>query len=294
MKIVVGIGVAVIAPMVVMAAQVAAPSKTSSIKASPTVVKQLTLQSKQYMSQGDRKKAIETLNQALESSPSKQARRELQNKRVLFLEQFFNSESFQKYEASKVLYELDRSDECVRELGSVTEQDKDNLKVMHLKARCHMMLKQHDSASSLYKTILNYDSGDFQAVFGLAEIAVHEKKAAEGLALLQQVKPQASDDIEQYAILKSQLLEQSGKLQDAIEVLRLDQEAHLDHVQVLYELGMLYSRSKGNDWQARKMLSLFVTRCKRMKEEELKSRGFDAKLVQAQKMISTLDQRLGV
>ncbi|MBI3544461.1 MAG: hypothetical protein HY075_14410, partial [Deltaproteobacteria bacterium] len=60
------------------------------------------------------------------------------------------------------------------------------------------------------------------------------------------------------------------------------------------ELGMLYTRLPGRDWPARKMLSLFVTRCKRMKEAELKSRKLDALLPLAQGTLAALDKKLGV
>ena len=42
-----------------------------------------------------------------------------------------------------------------------------------------------------------------------------------------------------------------GEASSAAEVLKKDQEANLEHIEVLFELGMIYSRMPGRDWPAR-------------------------------------------
>lgn len=260
----------------------------------PSAAASAVQQAKALLKEGRRKQAIEQLDKARLLAKSRIEQRELASRRALFAEQFLTAESFQKFQEASGLAELERWDECLRELDPVDARDQDNLLVLRLRAACQFSLKQYDPATKTFQAVLALSPGDLRAGFGLVEISLAQRKFPQGLSLLQTLEPKASPDVERHAILKSRLLELSDRPADAAEALRQDQESYLDHVEVLYELGMLYSRMPGHDWPARKLLSLFVSRCKRMKEAELKGRRFDLLLPQAQTALGAIDKRLGV
>jgi tetratricopeptide (TPR) repeat protein len=251
-------------------------------------------QAKVIMTQGNRAQALELLDQARKLSRSKTEQREIAIKRTLFTEQFLTSDSFQAFQEAKALAEAERWDECLRELEGIKEKDKDNLLVLRLKAEGQSTLKQYDAAAKSFMAVLALVPGDLSASFGQVELALAQKQSAQGLALLGKTEPRLSADIERLVILRAKLLEQSERVTEATDLLREDQESHLDHTLVIYELGMIYTRVGGHDWQARKMLSLFITRCKRMKEADLKSRRLEPLLLQAQTALVALDKKLGV
>ena len=272
----------------------AARKKHTQVSEPALSVAAMILQAKVLMAQGHRKLAIDQLDRAAVVARSRAERNELAGRRTLFLEQFLTSDSFQNFEAARSFASLERWDESLRELDAIGEKDKDNVLGMRLRAECQRALKQYAAAELTLKAVLTLVPKDIQASFELVEIAVTTKQTAPGLMLLDALEPVISVDIEHLVILKAKLLEQAERTDEAAELLREDQEAHLEHVGVIYELGMLYMRIPGRDWPARKMLSLFVTRCKRMKETELKSRHLDLFLPQAQTTLAALDKKLGV
>jgi thioredoxin-like negative regulator of GroEL len=243
--------------------------------------------------QGSRKNAIDLLEKARGLAKTRAETRDLGEKRRLFAEQFLTSDSFQRFQEAKGHRDAGHWEECVRVLDTVNGLDQDNTLVLVLRAACQVPLKQYDAGAASLEKVLAMLPGEIPAIYSLAEIQVARKRGAEGLALLEAI-PSGAADTERQVILRARLLEIAGRETEALEALRDDQENHLDHVEVLYELGMLYSRVGGNDWPARKMLSLFVTRCKRMKESDLKTRKLDALLPEAQAALQALDQKLGV
>jgi tetratricopeptide (TPR) repeat protein len=249
---------------------------------------------KQLLAQGHRRQALELLDKLRGSTKNKTTLKEIDEKRHVFAEQFMTSESFQNYQEAKGLADLNRWEDCVRGLDGLDPGDQDNVQILRLKATCQSELKKYDLASGSYRLILALVPSDSWATLGLAEAAFFEKRTADGLTALEKMEARSSADIERYTILKAKLLEQGGRLEEAADLLNKDQQDHLDHVRVLYELGMLYSRMAGHDWPARKSLSLFVTRCKRMTESELKTRHLNLILPQAQSALTTLDKKLGV
>lgn len=114
------------------------------------------------------------------------------------------------------------------------------------------------------------------------------------LICLKKIEPKNSKQVERSIILKARILVASGQIDQAIDVLRKDHEAYLDHVEVIFELGMLYAQFDANLWPGRKTLSIFISRCKRMTPVELKTLNLDEKLVRAQTQLDLIDKKLGV
>lgn len=251
-------------------------------------------QAKTLMSQGQRQQAIAQLERASSLAKSKKTQNQINEKRMLFAQQFLTSESFQKYQEAKALAELKRWDECLRELSAVGTGDQNNLTILRLKHQCYFKQAQYEPALKALDLILAMVPGDMAALFERVALDYEMKNYSLAMAQLEKVQPKSSEDVERYAILKARILEKLGKPLEAAEVLKKDQETNLDHVGVLYELGMLYRRIEGSDWPARKMLSLFITRCKRLKDAELKEKGYDELLPQAQAALSEIDRKLGV
>lgn len=251
-------------------------------------------QAKSLMTQGQRMQAIAQLDRAATLAKSKKTQRQINEKRMLFAQQFLTSESFQKYQEAKGLAEVKRWDECLREISAVGAGDQNNLMILRLKHRCHAKQGQYEPALKALDAILAMVPGDMTALFDKISLDYEMKNYPQAMMQLERMQPKDSQDVERHAILKARILEKLQRPLEAIEVLKKDQETNLDHVGVLYELGMLYRRVEGNDWPARKMLSLFITRCKRLKEAELKERGYDEMLPQAQAALSEIDRKLGV
>ena len=252
------------------------------------------LQAKTLLAQGNRKLALEQLDKAKELAKTKADQKELAAKKILFAQQFLTSEAFQRYQESKGLAEQSRWEECLRELDSVNERDQDNLLVLKLRGQCEFAAKRYEPAAVTLKRVLAIVPSDSETSFALARVALAQKNAGEALSTLADVEPSTSLESEQQTILRAHALEMLEKPAQAADLLREDQERHLDHIEVIYELGMLYVRMTGRDWQARKLLSLFITRCKRLKDTELKARKFDLLLPEAQATLNAIDKRLGV
>jgi len=261
-------------------------------------------EAKALMVQGKRNQAIEKLNeasvvirQAHATVPKNQADKFLNDllaRKILFAEQFLLSVSFQAYQEAKRMSELGNFEEGLRDLEAVAAQDQDNVLVLRTRADNLIGLKKYEQAIKALQAILAVFPLDVRSKISLVEIAQAQQRTEEGLALLDDIIPEDSADKERTVILRASLLEQTGRTVEAIEILRKDQEAHLDHVEVLYELGMLYSRIPDREWPARKMLSLFISRCKHMRDNELKARRFDVLVPKAQSALEIIDRKLGV
>lgn len=269
-------------------------SKSKAAMLPTAAVSELVQQAKVLLAQGDRQQAYARLDKARESTKSKSEHRELAAKKVLFAEQFLTSEAFSHYQRAKALFELDRWEECLRELDSVGEKDQDNLIVLRLRSQCELSFQQLAPATKTLQQILAVVPDDIPASFSLVRVALAQKDPAGASATLERISPRTSSDIEQHVILKARALEMLAKPALAAEILKEDQDEYLDHVEVIHELGMLYTRMPGHDWQARKMLSLFITRCRRMKEADLQAKKFDKLLPVAQSTLILLDKKLGV
>lgn len=273
-----------------------------SANASPPLSRKVTLQAvertlrqaRTAMVENQRRVALSMLDQLRSASLSKAQTREVDAKRVLFAEQFFTSESFQKFQEAKDLASFERWDDCLRVLSAAGEPDQDNLMILRLRAKCQVGAKLHDQALKTNRTILGIIPGDTSATYELVEIAIVQHQTGQGLAILDGIVPKASADVERHAILKSRLLRQLGKIEAAVELLKQDQERNVEHTEVLYELGMLYAEQGSHDWAARRLLSLFVTRCKRMTEADLKMRSYHLVMPAVQAKLAVIDRKLGV
>ncbi|MEW6055878.1 MAG: hypothetical protein AB1540_04615 [Bdellovibrionota bacterium] len=268
---------------------IAAPKKKNDLEFQNAI-----RQAKLSMSQGNRRQAILHLDKARELGRSKVQLKEVSSRRILFAEQFVTSASFQKFQEAKGLSEVKRWDECIREIDSMEVKDQDNLLVLRLKSECQSGLNLDGPAAKSLNTILELIPADVGATYGLIELDLDQKRYDQGLSRLNGIEPASSAEMERYAILKARLLEGLARPLEAAEILKKDQETHLDHIEVLYHLGFLYTRLEGHDWPARRALSLFLTRCKRLKESELKARKLDSLLPKAQEMLDSLDKKLGV
>lgn len=278
----------------VMIVSAAFAKKTRKLDTENSEVGAAIQKAKAILTQGKRKEAVELLDKLASEKMSKAQRAELDSKRSLFVEQFLTSDSFQRYEEAKGLAGAARADDCLRELEGVSAGDRDNIVVLRLKAACQVDSKAYDQAQKTYQAILATVPGDLSATFGSIEIDVEQKQYVKALKQAEAVEPKNSLDVEKQTLLRAKLYELTGDAARAEDVLRRDHEAHLDHIVVIFELGMLYTRMPGRDWPARKMLSLYVTRCRRMSDAELKARRFDATLQQAQSTLAALDRKLGV
>lgn len=258
------------------------------------LVNEALAKAKQFMAQGQRRQAVLELTRASESTKSRKKLREIEGRKALFSEQFFTSGAFQQYQEAKALAELKRWDECLRELAAVPVSDQDNMLILKLKAESQLGLKQYDAAEKTISSILVLLPDENSAQFGRVRILHEQSLFSEAMIVLQKIQARNSEETERFAIAKARILDAQKKTAEAVEVLRDDQVANLDHIEVLYELGMLHRKLPGQAWQARKTLSLFVTRCKRMNDAELKKRGFDLLLPQAQTALIEIDKQLGV
>ena len=258
------------------------------------VVSEALVKAKSFMAQGQRRQAVLELARVADGTKSRKKLLEIENRKTLFAEQFFTSEAFQKYQKAKALGDVKRWDECLRELSAVPASDQDNLLILRLKMQSHFGLKQYDAADKTISAVLILLPNDVLAQFGRVRLLHEQALHADALLTLQKIQPRNSEEIERFAIEKARILEAQKKTADAVEVLREDQTANLDHIEVLYELGMLYRKTPSQAWQARKTLSLFVTRCKRMSDTELKKKGFEELLPQAQAALAEIDKQLGV
>ena len=253
---------------------------------------------KTLMFQSNRQRALDQLEKAKPFARSRADLKEISEKRLLFLEQFFSSKAFQRFQEARSLAELQRWDECLREIDHIkiddSVADSDNLLVLRLKADCQYSAKQYDLSLKTHQQVLTVVPDDRHALFGLVDIALEQKRYVQGVTLLEGITLKSSSETERFAILKARLLRALERPEEADEILKADHEAYLDHIEVLYELGMLYTTMSGHDWPARKMISLFVVRCKRMKESELKTRHLEMLLPKAQSILDSLDKKLGV
>lgn len=248
---------------------------------------------KTLLMQGKRKEAVDELDRARSRAKSGKEAQALLEKRKIFLEQFMTAESFQRYQGSRFHSKAKRWAECLKELDLAAQGDQDNRLVMSMRALCLKGSGQPDAAIKLYNVLWQLDPGDVASAMGLAEIALEQKRFEDGLQVLQSTPPATSADVERCAIFKARLLDGAGRFRDAVETLRVDQEKYIEHVQVIFELGSLYYKKPGSDWMARKYLTLFASRCRRIGTEELKERGMETQCRQAQEWAAELDKKLG-
>ncbi len=251
-------------------------------------------ESKSIFTQGKRKEAILKLNEALILTKSKKQQSQILAKRTLFSEQFFTSEAFQKYELAKSFAQAARWQDCLREIELVSQTDLNNILVLRIKSLCQIKLPQMNDALKSIQEILEFFPDDFEANLNKVEISLIQRSPLNGLGILEKIEPKTSLEVERIVIFKAKLLEMLGRSSEAVDVLRKDQETYLEHIEVLYELGTLYSRISGNDWLSRKFLLLFISRCKRIPQVELKKRSFDLLIPKTQALLLEIDKRLGI
>lgn len=260
----------------------------------PLSFKEALSLAKKHMAEGQRKKAIERLAVVQSSSKRKQDQQAAAAKRKLFAEQFLMAMSFQQYQEAKNLLQAGRPSECIQEVDSVGAGDFDNILISKLRADCAKALFQYETAQKNFQQVLEYVPNDFEANLGLSEVFYEQKKLEQALASLQSFQGKKSDEIEKYVLLKTRVLFTLGKEGEASDLLREDIERHLDHFHVIYELADTFLKTPGADWQARKYLLLFISRCKRFQEQELQKRGLTKKLEQAQASLEKVNAKLNV
>lgn len=250
---------------------------------------------KREMALGHRAQALSILESSASQTKNRQIQKEIQSRRILFAEQFLNAAAFQSYQEARGHSDADQWDECLKALEQVSLGDQDNVMVLRLRAICELGLKRFAAGEKTIQFGLKLLGDDVQLRLLQVEYALEQKSFPKALTLLASAETLVGEaSRESFAVLKAKLLEQSGRGSDAIEVLRVDQDAHLDHIVVLYELGMMYARTSQNDWPARKALSLFLVRCRHLSTVEKRRGKIDRLVEQAQATLAAIDKKLGV
>lgn len=276
----------------------AAPKKTKSL------VDFGIQEAKELFLMSLRKASMERLDRLKSQARTKTELKRIQDQKLLFAEQFLTTKSFQEYVAAKSFAELELWGDCLKSLGEIKPDDQDNLLVLRQKAQCQRGAQQLDQAEKTLGSILELFPKDVFATLELAEIYLSKGSATKGLEVLsplnvQTLGLQTLAFQERYALVKARLLEASDQALDALEVLKKHHEEHVENVKVIFELGMLYSRLKEstkqegakNKWNARKYLSLFLSRCKRLDLNAPKNQALHKQVAQAQSLYTELEKQ---
>lgn len=243
-------------------------------------------QAKDMLKSGQRSNAVKLL--------SNSKVKEYESKRQIFAEQFITAENFQHFQDMKAFSDSELWSDCLKGLGQITTEDQDNVQVLRVKAFCQLKAGMLDEASKSMFEVLQFEPADFGSIMGLALVSLERKQYAEGLKLLEPISKIVSKkkgESERYAILKSRLLDEQGKVEEAIRVLAVDQELNADHNEVIYRLADLYRRVPGREIQAKRAYILFVSRCKRLSESELNYLRLSHLLLEAKKNIDVLERQ---
>ena len=249
-------------------------------------------QAKTLLTQGRRREAVELLDKTKTKARKKYEHEALTGKRKLFLRQFLTADSFEKYQRAKMYLSSDRWIDCLKEIEAIQPGDQDNKLILVLKAECETDANLPERAEKTLGIIWQEEPDDVEAALQLATLYFDRKKSENSLQVLSKINPVLSEHVERTVILRSKLYVAAEKYSEAIMVLRDDQEKNIDHIGVIYELADAYMKKPGNDWLARKYFALFVTRCKRMKPDELKRRKLEKEYLKAQEMLTALEQKL--
>lgn len=241
-----------------------------------------------------RKEALEEIEKARIFIKSKKDADTLDEKKRLFLDQYYSAESFQKYQEARIFNDTDRWNDCIRVVDLIANYDQTVKSVMLLKANCLKKSFQYDLLEKILFQLRQYDSTDIQLSLDMADVMILQKKIEGAGLILTQIKPVSSTDMEKHVLLRAKIFDLTSKTKEAIDLLREDQENYIDHVNVIYELSQMYLKKAANDWMARKYLALFVGRCKRMSAEELKLKELEDKCLKSQDAIVEIDKKLGV
>lgn len=243
---------------------------------------------KQFMLEGNRKKAIHALDQILKDKGTASPK-PLIKQRELYLKQFVTTPAFQFFEEARSLAQLKRFDEALRKVDKIDERDQDNLLVLELKMNVLWSLSQQEPLETTVRQTLDLVPTHFSAHLFAAELAYLQQKAIEGLQHLEDVSggylSADANAKERYVILKASLLKERKKISEAIEILKRYVESNPQSLQATYKLAQLYQENL-NPILAKKMFALFLSRCKPLSSLEIQHRGMEKWLIEAKNEVS--------
>ncbi len=251
-------------------------------------------QSKTLLIGGNRKAAIDLLDKYIAKTKNSKSSSALTEKRKLYLEQFITNQAFQSYQEARLLLEVERFSDCIKEIDKIPLADQDNIDVLEVKAKCFIGQKLYIDAEKILKQMLLSDVANESAYLELIDLYILMGQTEQAFELIQKSANVSIKDQEKFTILKSKYFINTNRVKEAIDVLRADQEKNLDHIYINYELGMIYYKKTNSDWMTRKYLSLFVSRTKKLSVEELKTKGWDPLVKQSQEILDELEKKLGL
>ncbi len=235
--------------------------------------------------QGDRKAAVKLL---------RDSGKEGMVKSILIAEQFVTAENFQKFQDMKAYADAELWTDCSKISVNITKEDKTNIRVLKLLAQCQLMSGAVGEAETHYLSILQLSPMDSDGVMGLSVIHMHNKKYDDALKLLGTLNKRQDIDIEKLALLKSEINFFAGRIVEAVQILQQDHEKNLEHIQVLYQLGEYLQKINGEEWQARRAFALFISKYKKLKDNDLNKKNLSTQYIDAQARLATLDKKLEV
>lgn len=239
--------------------------------------------------EGRRKEAVSLLR-ANESTNGRRSS-------TIIAEQFVTTENFQVYQEMKAFTQERLWSDCLKQVERLTPHDRGNLIILRLKSECQLGNGQNAEAQKTYYEMLELEPGDPWALMGLARMAMVKKHYDEALRLLEplaKVQLSRSEDRERLVLIRADILFETGRYNEAVQLLVADQEKNLDHMAVIYKLGELYQRRPGLEWQSRRSFALFASRYRKLANNDPRKRALEGYFADAEARIATLDKKLEV
>lgn len=215
-------------------------------------------------------------------------------KSILIAEQFVTGESFQKYQDMKAYADAELWTDCIKINSQIGLEDSDNTLVLKTLAQCQVNQGLKSEAKITYQKILQLCITDSAAIMGLAKLNMHNKEYDQALKLLEPLLKRKNINQEKLSLLRSEIHYFAGHLNEAISILQQDQEANLNHMEVLYKLGEYLQEKKNEDWQSRRAFALFISRYKRLNKTNKEKLRLEPLFIDAQARLVALDKKLEV
>jgi len=228
---------------------------------------------KKLFLQSKRVEAIEQLNLAQKLAAKKNEFNLVKEKKRVFFEQYFLSESFQKLQNAKAQYELENYSQCLNILNSVASVDQTQLSILELKCKCALKNKDYDLALKSSKIIYDLDEDNIEAasVYGLSLYKLKKIKELDLFLQNQKIKGLMVKGIESFVLLRAKIYLEEKNNKELINFLMQYFEKFPNHNSVLLLLGKTLFEQFENKWLARKYLLIFLGRCKQMNQKEIES-----------------------
>jgi len=202
---------------------------------------------------------------------------------------FFTEQGFKIYQSGLKNVESRKWKNAIEDFEKALSIEKYNIGIMKSLSQVFIFVGKISEARTILNKIVSSLPWDIESAMVLAQLELdtgNYKDAAQTTEGILKAKPNDP----KVKLIYSRSLFELGQTKEAIFSLKDSVQQNPEHLDSLFFLGKFYFDSDASDWMARKYLSLYLKRSKRLKTEQ--PSGDTGFRIEAEELLRQVDKRL--